>query len=215
MVKLVLVCLLIWASYTRLRIFGCKQRAVWCSVVQPNCSCTFPPLPTMATVLALTLAPFLHYFPISFHQNGPSQKLSSPTQQLSKKLELLLLSFYPTWLQVSSRNRLQCFTRRALPSPTSASGSTQIWRWPSTLDRIVFLQINMCQVASERNDREQFLRSGVNPGYEGIRQNGTYSSHPNLPTFDPQTHPSQLPAFPPIEPPAMQKMAPLPRPPVR
>jgi len=68
-------------------------------------------------------------------------------------------------------------------------------------------------VASERNDREQFLRSGVNPGYGGIRQNGTYSSHPNLPTFDPQTHPSQLPAFPPIEPPAMQKMAPLPRPP--
>ena len=75
---------------------------------------------------------------------------------------------------------------------------------------------NLCsQVASERNDREQFLRSGVNPGYGGVRQNGTYSSHPNLPTFDPLTHPSQLSAFPPIEPPALPKMAPLPRPPVR
>ena len=74
---------------------------------------------------------------------------------------------------------------------------------------------SVSQVASERNDREQFLRSGVNPGYGGVRQNGTYSSHPNLPTFDPLTHPSQLSAFPPIEPPALPKMAPLPRPPVR
>ena len=82
-------------SYTRLRIFGCKQRAVWCRVVQPNCSCTFPPLPTMATVLALTLAPFLHYFPISFHQNGPSQKLSSPTQQLSKKVGIIIIIILP------------------------------------------------------------------------------------------------------------------------
>ena len=73
---------------------------------------------------------------------------------------------------------------------------------------------SVSQVASERNDREQFLRSGVNPGYGGVRQNGTYSSHPNLPTFDPLTHPSQLSAFPPIEPPALPKMAPLPRPPV-
>ena len=74
---------------------------------------------------------------------------------------------------------------------------------------------SVSQVASERNDREQFLRSGVNPGYGGVRQNGTYSSHPNLPTFDPLTHPSQLSAFPPIEPPALPKMVPLPRPPVR
>ena len=77
------------------------------------------------------------------------------------------------------------------------------------------MQYAWWQVASERNDREQFLRSGVNPAYGGVRQNGTYSSHPNLPTFDPPAHPSQLPAFPPIEPPTMQKMAPLPRPPVR
>ena len=43
-------------------------------------------------------------------------------------------------------------------------------------------------VKSERNDRDQFTRSGLNPNFvssmmNGIsQQNGTYSSHPNLPT---------------------------------
>ena len=47
-------------------------------------------------------------------------------------------------------------------------------------------------VKSERNERDQFTRSGVNPNFNPnfvsslmntvAQQNGTYSSHPNLPT---------------------------------
>ena len=51
-------------------------------------------------------------------------------------------------------------------------------------------------VKSERNDRDQFTRSGLNPNFvssmmNGIsQQNGTqYSSHPNLPTTQAKQHP--------------------------
>jgi len=57
-------------------------------------------------------------------------------------------------------------------------------------------------VNSDRNERDHFTRSGLNPNYAGYNgyaeQNGTYSSHPNLQTKRPNQHNQhrQLPALP-------------------
>ncbi len=85
-------------------------------------------------------------------------------------------------------DKVSSFKQNLLPSLTQNLGGSL----PAGTPLSFGVNSNLT-VKSERNDRDQFTRSGVNPSFvksmmNGIsQQNGTYSSHPNLPTTQTKT----------------------------
>ena len=87
-------------------------------------------------------------------------------------------------------DKVSSFKQNLLPSLTQNLGGSL----PAGTPLSFGVNSNLT-VKSERNDRDQFTRSGLNPNFvssmmNGIsQQNGTYSSHPNLPSTQPKQHP--------------------------
>ena len=86
-------------------------------------------------------------------------------------------------------DKVSSFKQNLLPSLTQNLGGSL----PAGTPLSFGVNSNLT-VKSERNDRDQFTRSGLNPNFvssmmNGIsQQNGTYSSHPNLPTTQTKQH---------------------------
>ena len=87
-------------------------------------------------------------------------------------------------------DKVSSFKQNLLPSLTQNLGGSL----PAGTPLSFGVNSNLT-VKSERNDRDQFTRSGLNPNFVGSmmngisQQNGTYSNHPNLPTTQPKQHP--------------------------
>ena len=87
-------------------------------------------------------------------------------------------------------DKVSSFKQNLLPSLTQNLGGSL----PAGTPLSFGVNSNLT-VKSERNDRDQFTRSGLNPNFVGSmmngisQQNGTYSSHPNLPSTQPKQHP--------------------------
>lgn len=79
-------------------------------------------------------------------------------------------------LNVANVTKMGIIGQQKSPSMLNPAGTPQ--------SHLSFGVTSNVTVASDRNDRDHFTRSGLNPNYAGYngtaKQNGTYSSHPNL-----------------------------------